>query len=102
MLSRATSLENLLVLPPFDPKKLCSHASEDFRSEMKRLDILACHTILNSQNDWDRHFDAQCTLDHLLTQHLPTHHNKHPAHSFTLSDDDCDDSTDCDSSSDDF
>ena len=86
MLSRATSLDGLLVLRPFDPKKLRSHASGDFRTEMRRLDILACHTILSS-NNYECHENAQHSLDRLLAQHHTTLTDANTVHTFSLSDD---------------
>ncbi|KAG1830650.1 hypothetical protein EV424DRAFT_1307763, partial [Suillus variegatus] len=44
MLSRVTSLEGLLVLRPFNKKKICCRQSEDTRVEEKRQSILAQQT----------------------------------------------------------
>ncbi|KAH9853911.1 hypothetical protein C2E23DRAFT_695761, partial [Lenzites betulinus] len=41
MLSRATSLEGVLILRPFDHSKITCRQSEDLRKEMSRLHILA-------------------------------------------------------------
>ncbi|KAG2135279.1 hypothetical protein DEU56DRAFT_718472, partial [Suillus clintonianus] len=44
MLSRVTSLEGLLILRPFNQKKITCRRSEDCRQEEKRHQILALQT----------------------------------------------------------
>ena len=41
MTSRVRSLNDLLILRPFEHKKICCHASEDYRVEQRRLSLLA-------------------------------------------------------------
>ncbi|OSD06274.1 hypothetical protein PYCCODRAFT_1348340, partial [Trametes coccinea BRFM310] len=44
MLSRATSLDGVLILCPFDKKKITCGQSEDVQKEFTRLQILAHET----------------------------------------------------------
>ena len=46
VLSRVTSLEGLVILRPFDKRKIQCQQSEDSRRERKRLDFLRMHTII--------------------------------------------------------
>lgn len=46
MVSRATSLEGLLILRPFKRSKICSHPSEDRRRETERLELLRLETLV--------------------------------------------------------
>jgi len=91
MLSRATSLDGLLILRPFDHRKLRSHSSGDFRKEMRRLDVLNYKTILDSPSEWERHEFAQSELGRLRRDVQPA--TKDP---LMLSDDDDDDDDDDD------
>ncbi len=56
MLSRATSLETLLVLRPFKRSRLTTDFSEDLKKEINRLARLSVNTIRNfkSSDDWQR------------------------------------------------
>ncbi|KAI0335956.1 hypothetical protein GY45DRAFT_1230080, partial [Cubamyces sp. BRFM 1775] len=44
MLSRATSLDGVLILRPFDQSKITCRMSGDLRKEFHRLDVLALKT----------------------------------------------------------
>ncbi|KAJ7165485.1 hypothetical protein C8R43DRAFT_816682, partial [Mycena crocata] len=44
MVSRATSLEGLVILTPFSKDKICCRQSEDVRTEFRRLRYLALST----------------------------------------------------------
>ncbi|KAI1782013.1 hypothetical protein LXA43DRAFT_874615, partial [Ganoderma leucocontextum] len=44
MLSRATSLDGVIILRPFSKNKIRSRQSEDVRKEFRRLDCLRLHT----------------------------------------------------------
>ncbi|KAI9059961.1 hypothetical protein FKP32DRAFT_1538041, partial [Trametes sanguinea] len=44
MLSRATSLDGIIILRPFPYAKISCRQSEDVRNELTRLDILALKT----------------------------------------------------------
>ncbi|OSC97380.1 hypothetical protein PYCCODRAFT_1334713, partial [Trametes coccinea BRFM310] len=44
MLSRATSLNGIIILRPFDKSKITCRPSEDLRKELRRLEILALQT----------------------------------------------------------
>lgn len=48
MISRATSLQSLFILRPFNYSVICSHPSQDVRQEMVRLDILNLDTLINT------------------------------------------------------
>ncbi len=54
MLSRATSLENLLVLRPFKRSRLTKDFSEDLKKETERLNRLSSATLkaFKQSNDW--------------------------------------------------
>ncbi|KAJ7154988.1 hypothetical protein C8R43DRAFT_863249, partial [Mycena crocata] len=44
MISRATSLEGLVILSPFKKEQICCRQSEDIRNENRRLNFLALRT----------------------------------------------------------
>ncbi|KAJ7130749.1 hypothetical protein C8R43DRAFT_830145, partial [Mycena crocata] len=44
MISRATSLEGLVILTPFRKEQICCRQSEDVRNETRRLKFLALQT----------------------------------------------------------
>ncbi|KAJ7148129.1 hypothetical protein C8R43DRAFT_862435, partial [Mycena crocata] len=44
MISRATSLEALVILAPFSRSVICCHQSEDVRNEFRRMKYLALKT----------------------------------------------------------
>ncbi|KAG2110206.1 uncharacterized protein F5147DRAFT_531430, partial [Suillus discolor] len=44
MISRATSLQSLFILRPFNYNKICSHLSQDIHQETLQLDILNLKT----------------------------------------------------------
>ncbi|KAJ7046071.1 hypothetical protein C8F04DRAFT_1322654 [Mycena alexandri] len=46
MVSRATSLEGLVILTPFDKSKICCRQNEDLRLEFRRLGYLSLKTIV--------------------------------------------------------
>jgi hypothetical protein len=46
MVSRATSLEGLVILTPFPKNKICCRQNEDIRAEFRRLKYLALKTTL--------------------------------------------------------
>ncbi|KAJ6479438.1 hypothetical protein C8R47DRAFT_1218997 [Mycena vitilis] len=46
MVSRATSLDALVILTPFPKAKICSRQSEDVRVECRRLEYLALQTVI--------------------------------------------------------
>jgi PIF1-like helicase len=46
MVSRATSLEGLVILTPFSKSKICCRQSEDTRKEFLRLKLLALETVV--------------------------------------------------------
>ncbi|RDB20445.1 hypothetical protein Hypma_012444 [Hypsizygus marmoreus] len=51
MVSRATSLQGLLILRPFEKKKITCCQSEDARNETERLWKLSLQTIINTGNE---------------------------------------------------
>jgi hypothetical protein len=51
MLSRVKSLKGLLILRPFEKKKIQCRQSEDVRTEMLRLEALSLETIINTSNN---------------------------------------------------
>ncbi|KAJ7443997.1 hypothetical protein FB451DRAFT_1413361 [Mycena latifolia] len=51
MLSRATSLEGLVILTPFSKDKICCRRSEDTRIEFRRLEYLALRTVMQYGTD---------------------------------------------------
>lgn len=53
MLSRVKSLEGLMILRPFDRKKITSRQSEDSRREFSRLDVLNLQTKRRQSDDVD-------------------------------------------------
>ena len=55
MVSRATSLDGLVILRPFDPKKVRAHAPQSLRDELVQLETLSYHTILASSSESARH-----------------------------------------------
>jgi hypothetical protein len=63
MLSRATSLDGIVILRRFDAKKVCAHSCQSLRDELKRLQIISYHTILNTPREHERHAWAQQSLD---------------------------------------
>jgi hypothetical protein len=66
MTSRVRSLNDLLILCPFELKKICCRASEDYRIENQQLSLLASH--FPSQNRSPLSIDLEnCNLDdHIL------------------------------------
>ncbi|KAJ6513636.1 hypothetical protein C8R47DRAFT_616626 [Mycena vitilis] len=46
MVSRATSLEGLVILTPFSKDKICCRQSEDVRKEFRRLRYLRLQTVM--------------------------------------------------------
>lgn len=52
MLSRAKSLDGLLILRDFQSKQLCNPLSGDLRTELNRLDALALETVRTSRGPW--------------------------------------------------
>ena len=68
MMSRATSLDGLVILCLFDPKRVCAHAPQSLQDELVRLETLSYHTILASSSESERHEWAQHALVAQLTQ----------------------------------
>jgi ATP-dependent exoDNAse (exonuclease V) alpha subunit len=68
MLSRATSLDGIVILRPFNPKKVCAHAPQSLRDELACLEALSYQTILNSPSESKRHNWAQHCLASQSTQ----------------------------------
>lgn len=57
MLSHITLLDGLLVLRPFNKKKICCHQSEDMRLEQNHQSVLAQQTLIDHTTDpaeWSR------------------------------------------------
>ena len=50
MVSQVTSLQGLLILRPFQKKKIQSHQSEDVRQELKQIKLLCLQTIMKTGN----------------------------------------------------
>jgi hypothetical protein len=65
MISRATSLDGLLILRPFQPKKVQCHVSQEFRRDSLRLHILSLKTILRTPSQWEKHEHATNDLPSL-------------------------------------
>lgn len=55
MLSRAMSLDGVVILHDFDERKVRMHASQSLREELNRLDTCSYQTILASESETDRH-----------------------------------------------
>lgn len=68
MVSRATSLEGLLILRDFERKQVMKHCSEDLRMEFKHLEFLRLKTIV-SYGEGDEVAAAERTLSEL--QEIP-------------------------------
>ncbi|KAJ7869299.1 hypothetical protein B0H14DRAFT_3861206 [Mycena olivaceomarginata] len=58
MLSRATSLEGVFILRPFQKKIIQRHPSQDVRDEFRRLDVL-CHQSIMQYGTADEGTEAQ-------------------------------------------
>lgn len=54
MVSRATTLAGMLILRPFEKKKITCRQSQETRDEMLRLEGLCLNTILNVGNSQER------------------------------------------------
>lgn len=68
MLSRVTSLDGLLILRPFEKKKIQCRQSEDLRTDMKRLEKLRLQTIRTTGNDQERE-EAEKIEMNMITSH---------------------------------
>ena len=87
MTSRVRSLNDLLILRPFEHKKICCHASEDYRIEQRRLSLLASelgtshcsHLSINIQNadihDLNLLAETQSNINNLTDGHDDLSHN---------------------------
>lgn len=70
MLSRATSIDGILVLRPFDKKKIRCRPSEDFRKECRRLCCLRMETWLVSGLPSDREYARKVLYNEFENIHL--------------------------------
>ena len=70
MVSRVTSLDGLMILRPFDKKKICSCPSQEMRYEFKRLKVLALRTKIKFESNPERIQRATAELTS-LTETLP-------------------------------
>ncbi|KAF8321872.1 uncharacterized protein EI90DRAFT_2938265 [Cantharellus anzutake] len=66
MISRATALENLLILRPFSAKRVMGHMCGDLRAELCRLEQLECDTIVRTPSQTFRHAQATSWKEKLL------------------------------------
>lgn len=66
MLSRVKSLDGLLILRPFNKKKISCRQSEDTRIEEKRQSVLAQQTLIDVTTDPAKRFQAQTELRNML------------------------------------
>ncbi|KAJ7501305.1 hypothetical protein B0H11DRAFT_2224657 [Mycena galericulata] len=75
MLSRATSLEGVFILRPFQKKVIQRHPSQDVRDEFRRLDVL-CHQSIMQYGTADEGTEAQEYLVRTFSaQALPNEDN---------------------------
>lgn len=83
MLSRAMSLDGVLILRPFIRAKVYCHLSEDLQTEIdKRLPTLACHTVIAHEvGESVQH--AECELQQ-LERKLAAYRNSLPVPHRTL------------------
>jgi hypothetical protein len=70
MISWVTSLQGLLILRPFEKKKIQCNMSEDTRKEFRRLHILNLHSLMEYGNEDDRN-KAKLELDSIPQSSLP-------------------------------